>query len=265
MSFKAPHAQGFSLIEIVIAMVIFAVISSMCYSLLTNVITTRQRTQSRNIALAQMQDVMQLFQRDIMHFSNRPITVGQNLSLSAFFIDREAGMFEFSRAHAPNAFSDAKSSLQRVRYRIAERQLIRDFWQRVDYSIDTVIGSDMLLNGVEHMTLYVWQANEFQRDWIPVMTTDPAIVIAQGIDETVLNTAPAMKLELLTDTFGIISKSVLLPADRSKKKNQAEEQPTEGTTTPPANRPPQKPVQPKRQALPATQPKTQTPAGQAQP
>lgn len=202
--------QGFSLIEIVIAMVIFAVISSMCYSLLTTVINTRQRTQERNIRLSQLQDTMQLLERDIMHFADRAITISEEDVLSALFIDRDAGMFEFSRAHAPNAFNAPRSSLQRVRYRIFEQQLIRDIWQRVDYTPNTPIGSQTMLQGVEHMTLYVWKDDAFEREWVAVMTTNQDIIIEEGLNDALLNDAKAIKIELDTNMFGTIERYMML-------------------------------------------------------
>ena len=216
--------RGFSLIEIVIAMVIFAVISSMCYSLLTNVINTRQRTQERNIRLAELQDAMLLIERDIAHFADRPITVSQEEILSAFFIDRDAGMFEFSRAYAPNTFNDAHSSLQRVRYRISQRQLMRDIWQRVDYTPNTPIGSQMLMQGVEYMTLYVWREREFERDWVPVMTTNQNVIISEGLNDALLNEARAIKLELQTDTFGVIERQLMITRFVGGQQEEIEQQ-----------------------------------------
>ncbi len=207
---SCKRIEGFSLIEIVIAMVIFAVISSMCYSLLTTTVNTRGRTQERNLAMAQLQNTMQLLERDIMHFADRAITISPEEVLSAFFIDREAGMFGFSRAHAPNAFNEPHSSLQRVRYRISERQLIRDVWQRVDYTPNTPIGSEVMMNGVEHMTLYVWKEGEYEQEWVPVMTTDQNLIISEGLDDGLLNAARAIRMELQTDMFGRIERQLLL-------------------------------------------------------
>ena len=64
--------QGFTLIELIISVGIFALLATISYALLGTVIETKARTQARMERLAALQKTMQIMERDFSQAIARP-------------------------------------------------------------------------------------------------------------------------------------------------------------------------------------------------
>ena len=67
------HQQGFTLLELVIAIGIFAIMSAMAYGGLNTALNTREHADSQAERLAQLQKAMLILGRDIEQAINRPV------------------------------------------------------------------------------------------------------------------------------------------------------------------------------------------------
>ncbi|EIJ43500.1 general secretion pathway protein J [Beggiatoa alba B18LD] len=138
--------QGFSLLELLIALAIFAVIAVLAYGGLTVVLNTREQTDLQAAQLAQLQQVFSLLARDVEQVIMRPIRNKYGDNEPAF--TGEITQLEFTRAGWRNPTQATRSTLQRVRYYWSEQQWWRSSWNVLDQAQDSKPETATLLSNV---------------------------------------------------------------------------------------------------------------------
>jgi len=168
------NQTGFTLLELLVAMVIFSLMSVMAYGGLSNVITGNDVIATQEKRLKELQRTMMFFERDIRQLVPRPRSTGFSESAKAFEYGLDSdGLMEFTRAGNPNPIAAARSSLQRVRYDLEDKVLTRKSWALVDH-IDLEPTSMNLLKDVESVELRLldknreWQINWKEQKFIPL-------------------------------------------------------------------------------------------------
>ncbi len=130
------QTQGFTLIEVVIAIALFAVVSVLAYSGLQSVINSKTRTENELERLRQLQISMLNLTSDLEQLSNRDgndALGGQLHKLTTQNLDYS---IEFTRSGVSNFAGLPRSSLQRVAYHLEEDELVRTHWPYVDRADD---------------------------------------------------------------------------------------------------------------------------------
>ncbi|MGK0270933.1 MAG: general secretion pathway protein J [Cocleimonas sp.] len=181
-SIKKEQA-GFTLLELLVAMVIFSLMSVMAYGGLSNVITGNEVIAEQEKRLKELQRTMMFLERDMRQIVPRPRSTGFNEFAKAFDYGLDSdGLLEFTRAGNPNPIAQVRSSLQRVRYDLEEKVLIRKSWALVDH-INLEPTSMKLLNDVESLELRLLDKNdEWQDNWKQIKEIPQAVEIT--IDHT---------------------------------------------------------------------------------
>ncbi|MBA3661614.1 MAG: type II secretion system minor pseudopilin GspJ [Gammaproteobacteria bacterium] len=126
-----PFQQGFTLLEILIAMFIFTILSMLLAGALRTVINVEARTSARSQLLRTMQMGFVILARDIEQAVNRPIVNEQGHEEAAFV----GTPTSFTFTHLGNASGLSgvlRSDLQRVRYHWQEGELLRSTWMTLD-------------------------------------------------------------------------------------------------------------------------------------
>ncbi len=122
------HLRGYTLIEILIAIFIFAIVSG----IVSLSISTTQRAFTHNqkalSELAKLQNALLIIERDITQVFNRNI-VDENLKSQGRLTTGRSQELMFIRTGYvnPKEFYD-RSQLQRIRYRLKDGELFRDAW-----------------------------------------------------------------------------------------------------------------------------------------
>ena len=150
---------GFTLLELLIALAIFSLMSVMAYGGLAAVIQTRESVNQAMDRLSQVQKAIYRLQNDIEAAQPRPIRnqFGEEEAAVRQNIDGE-GLY-LTRGGWRNPLSMPRSSLQRVYYRLEDKQLIRRSWPILDgLEVDarpddpnSVTREDILLEQVEEI------------------------------------------------------------------------------------------------------------------
>jgi general secretion pathway protein J len=138
VSFRMKPVLGFTLVEILIAMAIFAVISVITYTTLTSAINISNHTSEVAQRLADIQRVLMLMERDLVQMAPRPVLDEYGEEQPAFLIsDLSTEGFEFTRSGYQNPARLNRSLLKRVAYEIRNDALYRKTWQVLDRATQT--------------------------------------------------------------------------------------------------------------------------------
>ncbi|MEM7079817.1 MAG: type II secretion system minor pseudopilin GspJ [Pseudomonadota bacterium] len=194
--------RGFTLIEVLVALLIFAVIGVISSQLLSQTINGHGRLTDRGTRLADIHRAMTVLQRDIMQLTRRnirdeygdpqpPLLIGTN------------GAIEFSRTGWRNPLQLPRAEVQRVAYLNQDETLIRGYWPVMDRAQDTEPAYQKLLTGVRQIEFFAIDASGNQHTFWPVPGMDPADPSVQLV---------GIVLRLDVEPFGIVERLWEVPS-----------------------------------------------------
>jgi general secretion pathway protein J len=137
IALKYSQQQGFTLLEILIALAIFAVMSMMAYAGLAAVLDARASTVPRAQQLAQLQTTLYLLNEDLSQVINRPIRDQLGSSEPAFSIGRGNEILVFTRTVPSWSTNSSENNLLRVSYSLEKEALYRRVWTIPDRTQQT--------------------------------------------------------------------------------------------------------------------------------
>ncbi len=158
--------QGFTLLELLVAMVIFSFMSIMAYTTLANVFKSNEVITAQEEKLKKLQRSMMFIERDMRQLILRPRSSGYGKPSPALDSGLGSeGIIEFTRAGNSNPTDLVRSSLQRVRYDVQDKKLIRMSWNMVDH-IDAKPIAMSLLEGIESLSFkFLNNKNSWKENW----------------------------------------------------------------------------------------------------
>jgi general secretion pathway protein J len=125
------RSSGFTLLEILIALFIFTLLSLMLTGALRGVIDAQEATENKAERLRTLQMALLIMSRDVEQSINRPILSETGKQESAFVGDDKS--FSLTRTGYANPnFKFAHSTLERIRYSVDEEGLWRETWEALD-------------------------------------------------------------------------------------------------------------------------------------
>ena len=151
------NISGFTLIEILVALFIFGIIGVVSGQLLTQTLSSHKALSLKGERLQELHRGMQILQRDILQFVDRPIRDGYGETRESFLIGLD-GTLELTRAGWRNPLSYARSEVQRVAYVWQDRKLIRGYWNELDRATISEPNYQTLLEGIERAEFYAVDA-----------------------------------------------------------------------------------------------------------
>jgi general secretion pathway protein J len=166
------RTQGFTLLELLVAIAIFAVMMVLAYGGLKSILDSRAETERQATRLAALQRSYTILQRDITQLSNRSIRDAYGDRQPALAatpgID---GYLEFTHSGWSNPAYARRSTLQRVAYSLKDGKLQRLVWPVLDRVQQTPTAEVSLLDQVEAMELrYLDNQGKWSPDWPPLNT-----------------------------------------------------------------------------------------------
>ena len=195
---RRAFASGFTLVELLVAMAIFALIGVMAYGGLNNVITQREQNGQVMQRLRQVQQAFAIMSRDFEQLTPRPIRDELGSTRSPL----QAGPLnvppiEFTHGGWPNPLGVARSTQQRVAYALEDGQLVRYSWLELDRAPQSEAQKQVLLPDVTGLDVEFMNppnggnpANgSFDNQWPPLNTN-------QATQATLLPSAVSIKLIL---------------------------------------------------------------------
>lgn len=194
---------GFTLIEILIAMFIFTIVSVIIVGALHTVFTSQSSTEKSASRLADLQMALTLMSRDFEQVSERTITNAAGAIEGAFIGTNNSATF--THAGLANPLGQAqRSTLQRVRYQLIKNKLIRETWAALDQSKDTKSAERILLRAVTELNFeYLDQNGKFHTRWPPADQTSNSETIPK-----------AVKVFITLQDLGKISQLYVIPIQK---------------------------------------------------
>ncbi|PJD93657.1 MAG: type II secretion system protein GspJ [Legionella sp.] len=123
--------RGFTLIEIIVALGIFAILASLTAYVLIQAFQTDERLKKQSTRLHHLDIAVTSMRRETEQIINRPVR-GNEQSLIPAFIGHADGV-EFTRSGAINPGSlEKRSTLKRIAYLCYGKKLIRRSWTLLD-------------------------------------------------------------------------------------------------------------------------------------
>ena len=177
---------GFTLLELLVALAIFSLVAVMSYEGLKSVLNQQAATEVQADALAQLQKVYLLLQRDIEQVVPRPVRDEFGDEQPALAGD---DALQLTRGGWSNPAGRLRSSLQRVGYAYEDRQLVRYSWAVLDRAQDSEPQRQPLIGDIEEMTIrYLAANNEWEDRWPnPLAQADgaaPGTVLPKAVEIT---------------------------------------------------------------------------------
>lgn len=166
---------GFTLVELLVAMAVVAVIGMMALTGLSVVIQQQSIAQERADRWREIQFAMRIITQDLSQIHPRPTREEFGEAwIGSVHADPNSYALEFSRGGWANPASFPRGSVLRVAYDAEENVLVRFHWSVMDRTAVTPPIRTELLSGVEEIDVRLIDANgEPHLEW-PPLTMDGA-------------------------------------------------------------------------------------------
>lgn len=165
------RARGFTLIEVLVALAIFGVLSLLAYQALASSMTNAEILEERMDRLQDIQQTMRLLGRDIVQAAPRPVRDPLDDHLRPAFQVTAGGEFAIEITHAgwPNPAGLKRSTLQRTAYRLQDGMLSRLYWTVLDSTLNADPLVTDLLEEVDAIAFRFYFGNgEWTEQWPPL-------------------------------------------------------------------------------------------------
>ncbi|MEC7804301.1 MAG: type II secretion system minor pseudopilin GspJ [Pseudomonadota bacterium] len=165
-----PRSQGFTLLELLVAIAIFAIMAALGGISLEAVVTQQAIANENYRQLKSLQRSVQILCDDLYQLQPRGVrdVLGQNYELPLIADGRGLYLLRLSRAGWRNPAGFSRGTLQRVQYRLNDGALIREYWPVLDPVLAMEPIEEVLLENVALVKFEFLDIENAQPEWEPV-------------------------------------------------------------------------------------------------
>jgi general secretion pathway protein J len=177
--------QGFTLIEVLIAITITALLGTGAFMLLNQALRNKQVLDEKSALLEALQKTDRLLAADLSGLVDRAIRDSYGMQMPALTTGNTRNLLEFTRTGWRDSATllqemtgddivVRRSALQRVAYRLEDEVLYRDFWGVMDQAQDAEPVTQLLLTEVLQFRIrFLDASNSWSSEWPPLSTGNP--------------------------------------------------------------------------------------------
>ncbi len=158
-------SRGFTLLEILVAIVIFSIMAVFAYSTLQQVLSTNQHLQKQADELAQLQFLFGRFLEDVAQLTQRSIRDEFGATEPALIGSSQ--LLKLTRSGWENPLESKRSNLQRVEWILEGKTLYRQYWTVLDRTRFNQPIKTALLKDIEMLEFRYLDSNNVWRKEFP--------------------------------------------------------------------------------------------------
>ena len=173
MTRTARGPSGFTLLELLVALALFALVAAMGYGGLSAMVRAQDGLRAQSERLAALQLAVGLIERDLRQAVARPVRGNYGEPLPALM--GNSGHIEFTRTGFANPQAEPRSNLERVLYEFDDDALKRGVYPALDRAPATAPKLATLRGNVDTFRLrYLDASNRWGDTWPPQREADAA-------------------------------------------------------------------------------------------
>ncbi len=195
---KLRADSGFTLLEVLVAVAIFALIGIASHRLLVSAIQVDTQTREQEQQLRQLLRAMNSLERDVEQAVARPVLTNDGSDEPAFWNDPDGQGLHWTRAGWSNPQAMPRAQLQRVHWRYEGSNLLREYWPVLDRANDSAAQRQQVL---QNITALHWRYLDRQGIW----RTQWQATETQPLPR-------ALEVRIEHPRFGVLRRVLLLPA-----------------------------------------------------
>ena len=185
MSRGLRSGRGFTLIEVMVAIAIFAVVAAGVYRVLSAMVVTQGKIVAHSESLRDLQRALWLISMDMNQLVMRDVRKPNDNRSPALIADESRYLLQFTRQGARNPLLLARSDLERVAYAIGPdpdkyagqdsgnkkidkkaRHLLRHSWAALDHRDNAEETIQVLFRNVDDIRLeFLDEKGDWKEDW----------------------------------------------------------------------------------------------------
>jgi len=163
---------GFTLLELLIAIALFALLGLATYRMLEAVLRSDEVVRAQEVQLRELGRAVWRLEQDLLQAVPRPVRDGYGDEQNAFIgqlSSMEGGAaLELTRSGWRNPTGLRRANLQRVRWHLAGDSLERHYWVVLDRDVDSEPRVQRVLDEVSEWRLrYLDAQNSWHEEWPP--------------------------------------------------------------------------------------------------
>ena len=161
--------RGFTLLEVLIAIAIFALLAMATYRMLDSVLQTDRGQLQQEQRLRELTRAMAAFERDLLQVRRRPVRDPLGDPQPSLRADNGRNSWlEFTRSGWRNPLGQPRATLQRVRWQLDGERWQRAYWPVLDQAQDSQPRVQQALDGVLRFELrFLDQDDRWLHNWPP--------------------------------------------------------------------------------------------------
>ena len=161
---KTIHRQcGFTLLELLVAVSIFSVVTTIAYAGLQTVLNSRDHITEQSKQLSELQLAFTILSRDLQQSVPRPVRDEFGDTMPALFSGTSDQLLELTHNGAINLLDQDRSDLQRITYTFEDEQLKRKIWPTLDRAQAEQPQEMVLLDKVQNIEIRLLDED---REWV---------------------------------------------------------------------------------------------------
>jgi general secretion pathway protein J len=164
-----PHSENaMTLIEILIAMILFSVIATMGYGGLSNIIDLQREQKRIQREQEDIQRVLLIISRDFYQIVPRPVRNNTGAVIASVHFDSNNNTIEFTRSGNSHPITFNRSQFLRVGYTLEDDQLYRLHWHHLDRVLSTIPEKNLLLRDIDSIKFrFMDKTKIWKKTWSP--------------------------------------------------------------------------------------------------